>query len=124
MARSRSIVAAEPALDAPLAQHGVHIGGDEVAGAVVVVTLRQQIVVVGEGVPHIGDEREPGRGLGRARLQAAAVERVVDDGAELMRRNARRQAPQRGFDVGACGQGALAACMRWTILERVPFLRN
>src|SRR5262249_1682975 len=97
----------------------------EVARAVLVVALRQEIVVVSEGVPHIGDEREPGGALRRARLQAAAVERMVDHGAELVRRNARHEAPQRGLDLGAFGQCSLAAGVTaGRSLARMPTIRQ
>jgi signal peptidase I len=88
-----SVLHRKPPPHAPFAEHGLDLAGDEEARAVLVVPLTQQLVIVGESMPHIGDEREPGRGLGRARLEAPAVERMVDHRTELVRRNPRRKMP-------------------------------
>ena len=65
------------------------------------------LVVVGEGVAHIGDERQPRRGLRRRDAQPRAVDGVVDHRGELMRRYPRREAPERHFDIAAFGHLAL-----------------
>src|SRR5687767_499922 len=51
-------------------------------------------------MPHIRDQRQPGGALGRRSAQTGARECVVDDGAELVLRNARRKMTERGFNLG------------------------
>src|ERR1051325_7714227 len=69
--------------------------------AVAVVALREQRVVLGESMPHISDEREPGGGLGRGGFEPRAVARMIDDRGELVRRNVLRESAQRGLERGA-----------------------
>src|SRR5262245_61304859 len=92
----------QPPFHPPFRQHPLHILHHEMPRAVLVITLRQEIVVFREHVPHIGDQRQPGSGLGRGGREPTAVERVVDDRAELMARDARRKPAQRLLDLVAC----------------------
>src|SRR5688572_16458418 len=70
-------------------------------GAVAVVTLGQERVVVGHDVAGVGDERQPGSRLGRGALQAGAVAGMIDHRLELMLRDAWREPLQGGFEGGA-----------------------
>src|SRR5262245_41276391 len=82
-----SILRGEPPPHPPGLEHRFDLLGDEEARAVLVIALVAQRVIIGEHVPHIGDEREPGRLLGCGVAQAAAIERVIDHRAELMTRD-------------------------------------
>src|SRR5262249_22521387 len=86
-----TIARCEAALHAPLLQDLVGGGRHEIARALLVVTLAEKLVVVGEDVPHIGNQGQPCGGFGVGRSQAGAVEGVVHDGGEFMGRNSRRQ---------------------------------
>lgn len=102
---SPSLLRAELAPRAPLGEQLLDRAGDEVARAVAVVALRQELVVVGQSVPRIGDEREPRRVLRRGDGEARTVHRVIDDRLELMRRQARGEVAEGGGDGGAGGHG-------------------
>src|SRR3954462_7967741 len=91
-------VRVESATHAPLFQLPGHFLRHEVAGALLIVALREQVVVIGEDMAHIGDERKPRRRFGCRVLQSLAVERVIDDRAEFMWRDFRRETPQHGFN--------------------------
>src|SRR5204862_296194 len=82
----------------PSAQHRLHLPGNEMTRAVAVVALRQQVVVIGEDVAHIGNQREPCGLFGRGRCKPLAVERVIGYGAELMQRDFRREVAERSLN--------------------------
>src|SRR5882672_10247407 len=104
MLKTKSLILCrEPPLHAPACKHGFDLLGNKETRTVLVVGLIAQPVIVGEDVAHIGDEREPGSLLGRGLPQAAAIERVIDHGAELMVGNAGCELSECAFDIGASG---------------------
>ena len=116
-----SLPRTEPALDAPAREQVGQRFGDEEARAVLVVALRQKIVVLGQRVPRIGDEREKRRVLRRCDAQARTVYRVIDDRVELMRWQLRREMAEGGGDGGAGGhRGSVAVTCRPKCRLRLP----
>jgi hypothetical protein len=94
----------QAARNPPGDQYGVDLLGNKVSGALAIVPLFQQFLVFGEHVPRISDERQPsGRFRGR-RSQTRTVDRMVRNGTEFVRRNSRREPPQRRLDIGALCQ--------------------
>ena len=81
--RRGSIFGAQAPSHAPIVQDGSDLFGHEMAGALLVVTLLQQLVVVSEYVPHIGDEGEPGGALRGGGRQPRAVDSVVNHGTTV-----------------------------------------
>src|SRR5262249_28651875 len=84
----------------------VHLGGHEMARAVDVVALLDELVVVCEHVADISNQRQPGGGFRRSHTEAAAVESVIDHGAKLVWRDLRRQPAQRPLDVASLRQSS------------------
>jgi hypothetical protein len=99
--RRGSIFGAQAPSHAPIVQDGSDLFGHEMAGALLVVVLLQQLVVVSEYVPHIGNEGEPGGALRGGDSQPRAVDSVVNHGAELVCGDPGGQATQCHLDVTA-----------------------
>jgi hypothetical protein len=79
----------------PGGQRGVEIVEDEVPGAVPVVSVGQEVVVIGEDVACVRDEGEACRGLRGGPAQARAGQRPVEGGLRLEIREARGKPGQR-----------------------------
>src|SRR6266566_8812011 len=62
---------------------------------------RARAVVIRERVAHICDQRQPRCCFRKGDVQAGAVDRVVDHGFKLVRRDSGRQPTQRNLDVTA-----------------------
>src|SRR5215204_5029014 len=99
--------------DAPPLEDRIGAVEDEKAGAIDVVAVSEERIVIRHDVAHVGDQRQPDGGFRHGGVQAGAVEGVVDDGAELVLRNTRREVEQGGFESGAAGHESkppLPAC--------------
>jgi hypothetical protein len=72
-----SIDCGEFAPNSPALQDGVNYSGHKKPGTFVVISLRKQLVVLGMGVPYVGDEGQPGRCLCGGLAQALARQGVI-----------------------------------------------
>src|SRR5947199_1573982 len=72
-----SILRAQTPPHAPTGQGRGDLVGDEVSRTLLVVAFAEELVVVGEGVAYIGDERQPCRGLRRRDVQSRAIDGMV-----------------------------------------------
>jgi len=97
---------ADRSADAPFRQLGIDLRGDEIPGAIGIVALHEQVVIVGHDMARISDHGKPGRVSRRGGAQAGAVHGMIDDRAELVLWQARRQMPESRLDVSAPAQFA------------------
>ena len=97
---------ADRSADAPFRQLVIDLRRDEIPGAIGIVALHEQVVIVGQDMAGISDHRQPGRVPRRGGPQAGAVHGMIDDRAEFVLRQPRRQMPESGLDVSAPAQFA------------------
>src|SRR5260370_910957 len=96
-----SVFRGQAPLHAPAIQDCGDLGAYKKAGTVPVGALAQELVVIRERVAHICDQRQPRCCFRKGDVQAGAVDRVVDHGCKLVRRDSGRQPTQRNLDVTA-----------------------